>query len=138
MKQGKRWMLGGLAAVLVLVAFATGHYAGAASKTPGSAGDPLVTLGYLEKRLAAQAGTMEKVELKKGECLTGAEGTGFILLGGSVTAAGGDLVDLTQGSLTRENTSMFLYHNYIVTAAGAGCEALSACTLFVSGEYTVK
>ncbi|MBR2407555.1 MAG: hypothetical protein IKB07_01235 [Lachnospiraceae bacterium] len=138
MKKGKKWLLAGLMVLLVTGAFATGHYAGAASKTPGGISDPLVTLGYLEKRLATQCNSMEKVKLEKGENLIGAEGTEIILLGGSVTAAGGGLVDVTQGSLTKENTSMFLYHNYIVTEKGAGCEALSACTVFVSGEYTVK
>lgn len=138
MKLGKKWLLAGLVIVLITTAFATGHYAGAASKTPGGVSDPLVSLSYLEKRLAAQNGSMEKVKLEKGECLTGSEGTGIVLMGGSVTAAGGNLLDVTQGSLTKENTSMFLYHNYIVTEDGAGCEALSSCTVFVSGEYTVK
>lgn len=129
-------MLG--AALLVAVAFFTGHYAGAASKTPGSQGDPLITLGYLEGRLEEIGGGMQKVQLGKGEVLTGETGTGIVVLGGSVTAAGVGLVDLTDGKLTEEDTSLFLYHNYIVAEGTSGCEALSSCTLLVSGEFEVK
>ncbi len=129
-------MLG--AALLVAVAFFTGHYAGAASKTPGSQGDPLITLGYLEGRLEEIGGGMQKVQLGKGEVLTGETGTGIVVLGGSVTAAGVGLVDLTDGKLTEEDTSLFLYHNYVVAEGLSGCEALSPCTLLVSGEFEVK
>lgn len=129
-------MLG--AALLVAVAFFAGHYAGAASKTPGSQGDPLITLGYLEGRLEEIGGGMQKVQLGKGEVLTGETGTGIVVLGGSVTAAGVGLVDLTDGKLTEEDTSLFLYHNYIVAEGLSGCEALSPCTLLVSGEFEVK
>lgn len=125
-------------AVLVAGAFFTGHYAGAASKTPGSSGDPLVTLGYLEGRLEGISGSMQKVQLSRGEKLTGETGTGIVVLGGSLTAAGPGLVDLTEGKLTEEDTSLFLYHNYIVAEETTGCEALSACTLLVSGEFKVK
>lgn len=125
-------------AVLLAGAFLTGHYAGAASKTPGSTGDPLITLSYLEGRLAQTGGTVQKVQLGKGQTLTGQQGTGIIVLGGSVTAAGNGLVDVTEGSLAEPDTSMFLYHSYIVAEKGSGCEALSGCTVLVSGEYVIK
>lgn len=134
----KKVMLGVLCGVLVAGAFWTGHYAGAAAKTPGSSGDPLITLSYLEGRLASGMGGYEKVMLDKGQIIQGEEGTGVVVLGGSVTAEGGSLVDLTQGSLTQEDTSLFLYHSYIVPEENVGCEALSACTLFVSGKYAIK
>lgn len=138
MKQTKKigLMLG--VALLVVGAFVTGHYAGAASKTPGSAGDPLITLGYLEERLTGIGGSMQKVQLGKGEILSGKTGTGIVVLGGSLTAEGAGLVDLTEGKLTEEDTSLFLYHNYIVAEDISGCEALSSCTLLVSGEYVIK
>ena len=126
------------AAVLAAVAFFSGHHAGAASKTPGSAGDPLVSLGYLEGRLAGMGGCPQKVQLTRGEILTGGTGTGIVVLGGSLTAAGTGLVDLTEGILTEEDTSLFLYHNYIVAEGTSGCEALSSCTLLVSGEFELK
>ena len=47
---------------------------------------------------------------------------------------GAGLVDLTEGRLTEEDTSLFMYHNYIVAEETSGCEALSSCTLLVSGE----
>lgn len=132
-------LLCGIGAVLLLTGvFFTGRYAGAASKTPGSTGDPLVTLSYVEERLGTVQGGAERVQLGKGQTLTGNVGTGIVVLGGSVTAAGDGLVDLTVGELTERDTSMFLYHSYIVAEEDSGCEALSACTLLVSGNYTVK
>lgn len=134
----KNLILGVLCGLLVVGAFWAGHYAGAATNTPGSTGDPLITLSYLEGRLASGMGGFEKVTLVKGQILQGEEGTGVVVLGGSVIAEGGSLADLTQGTLTQEDTSLFLYHSYIVPEKNVGCEALSSCTLFVSGEYTIK
>ena len=125
-------------ALLVAGAFFTGHYAGAASKTPGSSGDPLITKGYLEGRLAGIHGTPQKVQLGRGDVLFGETGTGIVVLGGSLTASGAGLVDLTAGSLTEEDTSLFQYHSYIVAEGTAGCEALSSCTLLVSGEFEIE
>ena len=120
----------------MLGAFFTGHSAGAASKTPGTTGDPLITLSYLEERLSGSES--ERVQLKKGQSLTGELGTGIIVLGGSVTAAGDGLVDVTAGEKAEEDTSLFLYHSYIVTEKDGGCEALGGCTVLVSGEYEIK
>lgn len=134
----KKIVIGVLGVLLLAGAFCTGHYAGAASKTPGSTGDPLITLSYLEGRLEAQTGGYKKVRLNKGETLLGGEGTGIVVLGGSVIATGGGLIDLTGGTLTEEDTSMFLYHNYVAAEENVGCEALAACTLLVTGEYTIE
>lgn len=123
--------------LLLAAAFLTGHRAGAASKTPGGVEDPLITLSYLESRLTEQ-GAYTTVYLKKGETLTGSAGTGIVLLGGSATAAGGAVVDLTGGSLTAEDTSLFLYHSYMVPEGKSGCKALSSCTVLVCGEYTLQ
>lgn len=134
----KKKIVCGLAVgVLLIGAFVSGHYAGAASKTPGSTGDPLITLSYLEERLAGLAGT-EQVQLKKGQILTGETGTGIVIVRGSVTAFGENLADLTEGKGTEEDTSLFLYHSYLVAEDGSGCEALSGCTLLVSGKYEIK
>ncbi|MGN1083838.1 MAG: hypothetical protein ACI4QX_02465 [Lachnospiraceae bacterium] len=123
--------------LLLAAAFFSGHYAGAASKVPGGAEDPLITLSYLESRLTEKGG-YTTVYLKKGESLVGEAGTGMILLRGSATAAGNAVVDLTEGSLTAEDTSLFLYHSYIVPEENGGCIALSSCTLLVAGEYTLQ
>lgn len=138
MKNKKKLLCGISVAVLALGAFFTGHSAGAASKTPGSTGDPLITLSYLEERLGETKGEYRKVQLSRGEALTGKPGTGIVVLGGSVTATGSGLVDVTEGTLAESDTSLFLYHSYIVAEESSGCEALSACTLLVSGEYAVK
>lgn len=137
MRKGKRCacVIGGI--LLLGAAFATGHHAGAASKTPGSVEDPLITLSYLESRLTEQSG-YTAVALKKGQTVTGTAGTQMVLLSGSATAAGTGAVDLTEGSLTPKETSLFLYHSYIVPEGKGGCTALSACTLLLTGEYTIQ
>ena len=134
----RKYIVYAVGGVLLLCAtFFTGHRAGAASKTPASVEDPLITLSYLDKRLATQEG-YTAVSLKKGQSVTGSVGTGLILLSGSATATGAGVVDLTEGSLTGEDLSLFLYHSYIVPVEKGGCTALSSCTLLVSGEYTVQ
>lgn len=132
--------VGGTVAVILLLfgAFMTGKHAGAASKTPGSTEDPLITLSYLESRLAGRGGNYEAVLLKKGETLYGDIGTGIVLLTGSATATGDGVVDLTEGYVTREETSIFLYHNYMVHSENGGCTALTGCTVLVQGEYLVQ
>jgi len=137
MNQKKKIICGIGVALLVAGAFLSGHYAGAASKTPGTTGDPLITLSYLEGRLAETGGYAEKVQLKKGQRLLGEPGSGVIVLGGSVIADGSGLIDVTQGGLVEKDTSLFAYHSYMISEKGSGCEALSACTLFVLGNYTI-
>ncbi len=134
----KKILCGAGVVLLIAGAFVTGHSAGAASKEPGSTGDPLVTLSYLESRLGESAGVSEKLQLKKGERLLGEPGSSIIVLGGSVTAAGTGLVDVTEGCLAEEDTSLFLYHCYIASEKNSGCEALSAATVLVSGDYKIK
>lgn len=138
MKKKMKLLCGIGVAALVVGAFFTGHSAGAASKTPGSTGDPLITLSYLEERLGETKGAARKVQLNRGETLKGEPGTELIVLGGSVTATGSGLIDVTEGGLAETETSLFLYHSYIVAEKSSGCEALSACTLLVSGEYEIK
>ncbi len=138
MKRKMKWWYVPVCVLLVGTGFVSGRYAGAAPGTPGSEGDPLVTLSYLEKRLQGNSAVSAKVKLEKGQRLTGTPGTTLILLGGSVTAAGNGLIDVTEGCMAKEETSLFPYHSYVVTEEGAGCEALSGCTVFVSGEYKVK
>lgn len=134
----KRVIIPLLFVVTLAGAFWTGHYAGAASKTPGSAEDPLVTLSYLETRISEGNNGYEKVRLSKGEQLAGDEGTSIIVLGGSLIASEGNLIDVTEGRLTEVDTSLFLYHNYMVPETKNGCEALSSCVLLVSGGYEIK
>jgi len=137
MKFGKKivCVVGGV--LLLCVAFFSGRHAGAASKTPGSVGDPLITLSYLEGRLTEQGG-YTVVTLKKGQSVLGAVGTEIVMLSGSATAKDGGVVDLTEGSLTEADMSLFLYHNYIVPEENGGCMALSSCTVLLRGEYTVQ
>ncbi|MDD6034832.1 MAG: hypothetical protein PUC30_01360 [Lachnospiraceae bacterium] len=138
MRYGKRVLciIGGI--FVLIGAFMSGHYAGAASKTPGGTEDPLITLSYLESRLSGQTDGARVLQLSSGKTLLGTCGTQIIVLRGSVTAVNGDLADLTEGSLTKDDTSLFLYHNYIVTEEKVGCKALSSSTILVIGECTIK
>lgn len=139
MKNKKKAFVYGIGMTVLLAgAFFTGHSAGAASKTPGSVGDPLITRSYLEGRLAQNTGEWKRVQLNRGQRMEGETGTEILILGGSVASVGSGLVDITAGNMTEEDTSLFLYHSYIVSEAGAGCEALATCTLLVYGEYKVK
>lgn len=134
----RRYVIYAFGGVLLLcTAFLTGRHAGAASKTPGGAEDPLITLSYLEGRLNDRSG-YTAVSLKKGQTVVGTAGTGIVLLSGSATATGAGVVDLTEGTLTKEDISLFLYHSYIVPEEKGGCTALSSCTMLVSGEYTLQ
>ena len=138
MNKKKLFIYGVCMMVLLIGAFCTGHFAGAASKTPGSVGDPLITRSYLEGRLAQSTGSWQRVQLNRGQRLEGQPGTGILVMGGSVTATGNGLVDTTAGAMAERDTSMFLYHSYIVSEASSGCEALATCTLLVCGEYAVR
>lgn len=138
MKRKMKWWYIPVCLCLLGIGFVSGHYAGATSGTPGSEGDPLVTLGYLEKRLEGQTNTGRKVKIEKDQVLTGTPGTSLIVLGGSVTAAGNGLIDVTEGNVAKDGTSLIPYHSYIVTEEGDGCEALSGCTVFVCGKCEIK
>lgn len=133
-----KWWYIPVGMLLVGAGFVSGRYAGAASGTPGSEGDPLVTLSYLEGRLEGQNGSGKRIKLEKGQRVTGNQGTVLILIGGSATVTGDGLADVTEGCAAQEDTSLFPYHSYVVTDETAGCEALSGCTFFVSGEYGLK
>ena len=129
-----------MAIILVMSALYGGKKVGAAQNTPGSAYDPLITQSYLEQRLAqTEAAGFVKVDLAKNKILTLEVGSQIVVLTGTANAVGSNgLVDMTEGVLLAKDLSVMKYHLCVAPSAGSGIKATTACTVFVTGSYTVK
>lgn len=131
-KRNRLWLAG--AAVLTgAVLFCSGMTVGAATAEPGSAGDPLITRSYLEKQLEQFCGGYEGVTLKKGETLAFSQGSQVVVYSGSALV-NGNLIDLTNGSVTAGGSKAEKYHSYLAPADGSGFTAETTCVIFYSGE----
>ena len=131
-KRNKLWITG--AAVLAgALLFCSGMQVGAATNEPGSAGDPLITLSYLEQRLEGMGNGYECITLKKGEILSMTQGSQVILYTGTAAVLE-NLVDISAGSLVTEGKKAEKYHSYLAPADGSGFTAESTCVIFLSGE----
>lgn len=131
-KRNKLW-LAGIAVLLGTLLFCSGMQVGAATNEPGSAGDPLITLSYLEERLEQSGGGYECITLKKGEMVSLAQGSQVILYTGNATVLE-NLIDTTAGTLVTGGTKAEKYHSYLVPADGSGFTAQATCVIFLSGE----
>lgn len=129
-----------MAVLLVVSAFYGGTKVGAAQNTPGSAYDPLITQSYLEKRLAQMDSVgFVRVSVAKNKILTLEESGQLLILSGTANAVGDSgLVDMSEGILLTEDLSVMKYHLCMAPVAGSGIKATTACTVFVTGGYTVK
>ena len=123
--------------------FFAGKRVGAATSQPGSQSDPLVTLSYLEKRLAEGgivSGTgsvsFEEVSLVSGEKLTLYDGAEAVVIRGNGTVFGSGLISLTGGELFKEGTSVVLYSDYLAAGSGCGIKASGTMRVYVKGGYT--
>ena len=136
----KRIFAAGMAVFLVMAVFYGGTKVGAAQNTPGSVYDPLITQSYLEERLAqTEAAGFVKVSVAKNKTLTLEAGAQVLLLTGTATVVGNSgLVDMTEGVLLEKDLSVMKYHLCLAPAAGSGMKATTACTVYVTGSYTVK
>lgn len=131
-KRSRLWLTG--AAVLTgAVLFCSGMTVGAATNEPGSAGDPLITLSYLEKRLEHAGGGYECITLKKGETLLLSQGAEVILYTGNAKVSG-SLIDTTDGILTTAGAKVQKYHSYLAPADESGFTAEATCVIFLSGS----
>lgn len=132
MKKNKFLLIG--AAVLTgILLFCSGMQVGAATNEPGSAGDPLITLSYLEQRLDQSSNGYQCITLKKGESLSVCQGSRLILYTGTASVLE-NLIDTTVGSLVSEGTKAEKYHSYLAPADGSGFTAGTTCVIFLSGE----
>lgn len=135
--------------IVGIVAFTTFHVgmvAGAASATPGSTQDPLISQSYLEKRLS-EIGTQSqsitasyrKVSVTKGKELIVEEGSEFVLYSGEGSVIGDKgIMNLSVGSLESQGSSTELYQNYLSLSSESGIKATVSCIIYVKGNYTIK
>lgn len=133
-----------LIAALGVGVFRVGMIAGAASSTPGSVGDPLITQSYLEKRLkevstdkTAEQGFV-KVTIVKGKSFYALEGTEFMLYSGNAKVIGSSgIVNLTSGELFKTDNTAVMYSLYLSPADKNGVKASSNIVLYVKGKYKI-
>lgn len=131
-KKRKLWLMGGAVLAGTLL-FCSGMQVGAATNEPGSAGDPLITASYLEKRLEQSNSGYECITLKKGESLTVSQGSQLILYTGTASVLE-NLIDTTAGIMAITGTKAEKYHAYLAPADGSGFTAQATCVIFLCGE----
>ena len=151
-------------AVIALLAlgcgiFRAGMAYGAGGAEPGSQGDPIVTLSYLNSRLASlegnsgggnagqgtegtqtgSSGGFARVELIKGQTLKLADGSLLTVYSGNgvvtVSGNGAGLMNLSGQELFGDGTSAVLYSVFMGVGEGSGIRANGSMTLYVSGDY---
>lgn len=122
-----------LAAAFIFGSGMTVGAATAATKEPGSAGDPLITRSYLEAQLKTVESGYECLTLKKGESLSFMQGSRIVLYTGTASVTG-SLIDVTEGTLASAGSKAQKYHSYLAPADGSGFTAEATCVIFLSGE----
>ena len=128
-----KFILIGAAVLTGTLLFCSGMQVGAATNEPGSAGDPLITLSYLEQRLEQTGNGYQCLTLKKGENLSVSQGSQIILYTGTASVLE-NLIDITAGNLVSGDTRAEKYHSYLAPADGSGFTAETTCVIFLSGE----
>lgn len=131
-RRSKLWLAGGAVLAGTLL-FCSGMQVGAATNEPGSAGDPLITMSYLEQRLEETGSGYECITLKKGELLSVAQGSQIILYTGTAVVLE-NLIDITVGNVANDGAKAEKYHAYLAPADGSGFTAQATCVIFLSGE----
>lgn len=160
----KKVIVAVLAVVLLVGSFAAGTVFGAQNAEPGTQGDPLITLSYLESRLSeleksltgktsvskGSSGTASesassasqgfvRLRLEKGQSITLADGGELVVYSGNGTVLGTTgMISLTGSELFDQGTSVVLYNHYMALGGASGVRATSAMIIYVKGEYTLK
>ena len=132
--------------VIVFATFKAGMVAGAASATPGTTQDPLITQSYLEKRLSeigteSQSGSASyrKISVAKGSELVVEDGSEFVLYSGEGVVQGEKgVMNLCAGSIEEKGNTTELYQNYLALSSESGIKATKSCIIYVKGSYTIK
>lgn len=134
--------------------------------TPGSDGDPLVTLGYVEKRFeefnayitlkieeavadgpketsqAPVSAKFEVVHVNQGDIIYLGESTEFILRAGeglAIVSANGGLSDLTGGEDIGSNEPIPKNHHLLIPRDdGRGVMFTSEAYTMIKGDYTIQ
>lgn len=129
----------------------------AMNNEPGTQGDPLVTLSYVEQRMEQlkfyiddkieslpQSGgnVFVVVNIKAGQTLIAKEGTEIILRTGkanAVASAGGGLSDVTAAKDIKNNAVIPANHLLIIPRDdGRGVKAITDIILMVKGNYDIN
>jgi len=121
---------------LLFVGFWFGN-ALAATNEPGSAGDPLVTKGYVDALLLFQV-----VDVPKDSQLVGEGGTEIVLragVGSAVASASGGLLDVSDGVDLAQGEEIKKNHLLIVPRTdGRGVLAETDAIFMVKGVFSIK
>lgn len=155
----KKIIAGVLAVVIMAASFAAGTAFGAQNAEPGTQGDPLVTLSYLEARLAelgsgsvrqdntgtksstgtSVSGGFLRLRLEKGQSIILSDGGELVVYSGNGTVLGTTgLLSITSSEMFEAGTSVVLYNHFMGLGANSGVRATGAMIIYVRGEYTLK
>lgn len=111
--------------------------ASAATNEPGSAGDPLVTKGYVDALLVFQV-----VNVPKNSQLVGEAGTEIVLragVGSAVVSPNGGLLDASDGVDLAQGVEVAKNHLLVVPRTdGRGVLAQTDAIFLVKGVYSIK
>lgn len=138
---------------LVILLLAGSIAVAAASGTPGSQDDPVVTKSYVDQKIAelknggssgstGSGAVFKVVEVDAGKKVLGGEGTELILRGGEATALdnGKDgISDLTAGVDLKEGTVITRNHHLLVPMSdGRGIAVKAKAWVMIKGDYTIQ
>ncbi|MGV8146109.1 MAG: hypothetical protein ACLKAK_05880 [Alkaliphilus sp.] len=130
----------------------------ALNNEPGSEGDPLVTLSYVEQRMeqmqfyidekVAESGrnrtatTFEVIEVKAGQTLIAGEGTELIIRGGKAAAITSELGGLSDVTAARDILSDELIPaNHLIIIPrddGRGLKANTDLFIMIKGAFSIE
>ena len=138
-----------VAVAALLAAFKAGTVFGAGSASPGSQGDPLVTLSYLNSRLegisgdtggtSASDGGFSRVSLAKGQSLILGDGSELVVYSGNGTVLGTTgMLSLTDSQMFAAGTSAVLYAHFLGIGSASGVKASGNMTIYVKGGYRIE
>ena len=145
----KKIMIAVIAIAALLAAFKTGMAFGAGSAEPGSQGDPLVTLSYLNSRLEGISGGTAvqtdggggflRVSLTKGQSLLLSDGAELVVYTGNGTVLGTTgMLSLTDAQMFPAGTSVVLYSQFLGIGGNSGVKASGNMIIYVKGGYRVE
>lgn len=146
-----------VAVILVCAFFGTGMVVGAATYEPGTQGDPVVTLSYLNARLleagiasgtsadvsgaslSDTAPSFRQLKLASGEQLILEDGSMVIVYSGNGSVIGTTgLMNLSTSDIFPSGTSVVLYSLYLGMGSSSGIKAAGNMTVYVLGNCSVK
>lgn len=144
--KNKRSMAVALILATCISTFYMGTKVGASNNEPGSAGDPLITESYLEKRLEEVGGSSgsttssyKKVTVESGKVITLTEGSTMVVYSGSGSiTSGGEFINLATSELFVSGNSTVKYACMLAIKSTAGIKATGSMVVYVAGSYKIS